>query len=225
MLLPLYRCTSRTDPPAHTALTQPVEGLGAILADELETTGVSLTRRFHRSPDPDVGPFQPPGFGPGPMDRTPSDSWTIRLKPPPGRTLSVRCGPVLCFLPTHARHDDYLDFFFTQINPFLPCLNENGVRQRSSAIYERAFGPSAAEREPALRFTLGPYLALLFNLYACVDIFKRTPGAEGQEAEGYAWFRQAQELIGRRQIPAAGGDLTGIQIVILQVGSTGLSDV
>ena len=128
------------------------------------------------------------------------------------RRLRLQCGPIQCQLPRVADHDDYLDFFFTHINPFHPCLNVNDVRKSSGIVYERAFGPNGRNENPVLSFQYASYLALMMSIYACVDLFRGTGGVDE-----YLWYRQSQELVGRRQVTAVGEDLTGIQILILQV--------
>lgn len=206
-------------PTAETAFTHPVPALGAIFANQLSTAGVEVppvSAAPKRRPAPDSEGHDP-GFAPGPQTHaSPATSVASHLKPPPGPTLSVRCGLVQCFLPVPARHDQYLDVFFSQVNTFAPCLNENDVRRRTSIVFDRAFGfsqtSSPTPDDPILQVSLAPYLSLMMSIYACVDVIRE----QSATTAGYAWYRQAQELIGRRQITTTGSDLTGIQILILE---------
>lgn len=216
---------------ADTAIIQPVSGLEAVLASELGNAGASFERhstvgsssiqQTAWSPEDDLyglhGP--PPASNAFPMPVSEELS-TLRSSE---QFLKVKCGPVTCLSPTPGAADRYLDFYFAHINPFHPCLNESEMQQRSMRLYDDAFGPpSSPHRQPTLPFSSAPLLSLLFSIYSCVDVLRQPHIAhEPSRLPGFIWYRQAQELGGKRQVTATGTDLTGIQILILQVRDHG----
>lgn len=187
-----------------------VTGLVTRLAQELES-GSRLSAGNTVSPTSETrrSVVSPPFQRPAELGSAPS---TI----PP---IKARCGTVICHLPCASKHSEYLDFYFDQINPFHPCLNENETRQRVRNLF--SYVPDSPSSDTVvLPSSLTPLLAMLFSIYAlCEAVSRSSMSGYDKLPNGYEWYRQSQALIGKRQTPTSTTDITGIQILTLQVRS------
>lgn len=148
---------------------------------------------------------------------SPASTFASTALPGQASFLRVKCGEVTCLLPPHATHQRYLDFFFTYLSPFHPCLNETHFRNRCERLYKEAFSDPNDDL-PILRSTAALFLALLFSVYACVDVLRLPPTThDDSRRPGYIWYCQAQELVNNKDVTMIGFDLAPIQLLILQV--------
>ncbi|KAF2117417.1 fungal-specific transcription factor domain-containing protein [Lophiotrema nucula] len=109
-------------------------------------------------------------------------------------------------LPTPTEHRKYLDAFFTEINPYQPCIDEAGFRTRCEHILATG---SVAPNELSL-------LALNYLIFACVDItWGSTPPGVPYQAPGWRWYKLGDELMGGRR-PCSGADLDLMQYLIYE---------
>lgn len=124
--------------------------------------------------------------------------------------VTIRLGSKSLVFPNPADYQKYIDFFFADLNPYYPCINEADFRIRS----ERTLATSMIHNNDA---TL---LALNYMVFACSDIaVDVSPQATANsKPAGWHWFQAAADALGKRELNGR-GDLTFIQYLILEVGS------
>ena len=120
---------------------------------------------------------------------------------------NIRCGPRHLPFPSKAEYVQYLDFFFNDINPCHPCLNEADFRSRcQSLLTTRIIDPSDVR-----------ILALNYILFACTDILVHvSPVQERGRLPGWRWYLAADELMQKRKISGR-GDLSLAQFLVYEV--------
>ncbi|OAQ87710.1 hypothetical protein VFPBJ_01750 [Purpureocillium lilacinum] len=119
---------------------------------------------------------------------------------------NIRCGPRHLPFPSKAEYVQYLDFFFNDINPCHPCLNEADFRSRcQSLLTTRTIDPSDV-----------CILALNYILFACTDILVHvSPVQERGRLPGWRWYLAADELMQKRKISGR-GDLSLAQFLVYE---------
>ncbi|KAF2009504.1 hypothetical protein BU24DRAFT_76108 [Aaosphaeria arxii CBS 175.79] len=107
---------------------------------------------------------------------------------------TIRTGTKDRTFPTLTDYQRYIDFFFSSVNPYLPCINEAEFRAHSEQMLSSVDIP---ERSMCL-------LALNYVIFACVDILlqmldtgSNVPGGDSNTA-GWHWFQIAEEVLGNR---------------------------
>jgi hypothetical protein len=112
--------------------------------------------------------------------------------------------------PNPAGYQQYLEYFFAEVNPWHPCVIEDDFRKRSEEMMLL----------PSVPITEINFVALNYLIFACVDILTgRTFPEENSKPPGWHWYQTAQGLVGERKLSGS-GDLSLIQVVILEVSST-----
>lgn len=123
---------------------------------------------------------------------------------------TIRVGTREMPFPEPKDYQTYLDYYFFDINPTQPCINEAEFRIRS----EKMLSSGAAEGNNIA------FLALHYAIFSCVDISSTTSVATqsalpGQQL-GWRWIDLANGVIDKRQISGQ-GDLSLLQFLIVQV--------
>lgn len=119
----------------------------------------------------------------------------------------VRVGSRQCAFPCPSDYEKYIRYFFAELNPFHPCVNEADFKARSKHM-RSAIAVNAHET---------CFLALNYIILACVDIMCDTsPVGARIKPPGWQWLTIADELVGRRSVFGSGG-LDMIQYLIWQV--------
>lgn len=121
---------------------------------------------------------------------------------------AIRMGSKSFAFPTPVDYQKYLDFFFNDLNPYYPCVNEAEFRMRSDKML-------ATRPLPANDIC---FLALHYVIFACVDIAGETSNAAHNKPPGWQWFQLASDLVGNRVL-SGHGDLSLVQTTILEVCS------
>lgn len=131
-----------------------------------------------------------------------------------GERSSIKIGLRDFVFPNVSDYQKYVDFFFTEVNPHLPCVNEAEFRFQSEQLPISGDIPSSQTC----------FLALNYAIFACVDslvdIIRPEVNIPGivPSAPGWQWFQAADELIGKRDIIGR-GNLMVIQALLLEVAA------
>jgi hypothetical protein len=101
----------------------------------------------------------------------------------------IRIGTRTLPFPSPAQYNEYLDFFFEDINACHPCVNESDFRKRSEHMLAT----------PQLGREMSCFLSLHYIIFACADILRHFTEAddENELASGLQWYHAADELVGR----------------------------
>jgi hypothetical protein len=124
-------------------------------------------------------------------------------------TSSIRVGSRTLPFPNPNDYQKYVDYFFSTITPYYPCVNEAEFRTRSdSMLATRVINPSDIS-----------LLALNYIVFSCADILVDTtnPGAL-TKPPGWQWFQTADQLVGKRKVSGR-GDLSLIQFLIWEAST------
>ncbi|PSN75475.1 hypothetical protein BS50DRAFT_671616 [Corynespora cassiicola Philippines] len=117
---------------------------------------------------------------------------------------TIRVGPRSLAFPSPVDYAKYIDFYFADINPTHPCINEADFRARS----ERVLGARSIHPTDVC------FLALNYIVFAVSDILvDATPPGVNSRPPGWQWFQLADELVGKRQLSGR-SDLSLIQFLI-----------
>jgi hypothetical protein len=124
-------------------------------------------------------------------------------------TSSIRVGSRNLPFPNQNDYQKYVDYFFSSITPYYPCVNEAEFRARSeSMLATRVINASDVS-----------FLALNYIIFSCADIMVDTtnPGAT-TKPPGWQWFQTADQLVGKRKVSGR-GDLSLIQFLIWEAST------
>ena len=117
---------------------------------------------------------------------------------------TIQLGSRTLPFPRKAEYERYVDFFFTEVNPFHPCVNEPDFRSRSTATQ---FWRSSQVKNVC-------FLALNYIIFACSDA--HLMHSADVSPPGWHWFQLADELIVKRKVSGRGG-LHLVQILVYEV--------
>ena len=134
---------------------------------------------------------------------------------PPVTASNIRiCSESLPFPDEHS-FVGYIDFFFLDINPCHPCVNESDFRKRSSDVLHKG----------ELKRSDSCFLALHYIIFAVADVLRdfRAQGQRGV-SPGWRWYQIAEGLIGRHKYSGQ-GDLCLIQYLTFEVQTDHYSSV
>ncbi|KAF4547899.1 Transcription activator of gluconeogenesis-like protein 2 [Elsinoe fawcettii] len=108
--------------------------------------------------------------------------------------------------PSKATYDSHVQFFFEDVNPCHPCVNEADFHHRARRL---KLGSPVLPKEVC-------FLALNYIIFACVD-FLRASDAEvpGQHFPGWKWYLAADRLVGKKKT-SGHGDLCLIQYLVYE---------
>ncbi|KAF2194024.1 hypothetical protein K469DRAFT_617820 [Zopfia rhizophila CBS 207.26] len=121
-------------------------------------------------------------------------------------TSGIQVGSRNLTFPNPVDYQKYIEFFFADINPYHPCVNEAEFRARS----ERMFSSRTIQTSDIC------ILALNYIIFAFSDIVVDTsPGGGNSRPPGWQWFQLADELVGKRTISGR-GNLSLIQFLIYE---------
>ncbi|KAF2870375.1 fungal-specific transcription factor domain-containing protein [Massariosphaeria phaeospora] len=108
--------------------------------------------------------------------------------------------------PSPLEYQKYVDFFFANINPYTPCVNEAEYRARN----ERMLLASVVHASEA------SFLALNYIMFACSDFLAdMAPPDTQSKPPGWQWLELADEIIGKRTVRGQ-GDLCLLQCLIYE---------
>lgn len=120
---------------------------------------------------------------------------------------SIRVGARTLPFPSPVKYAEYIDFFFDDVNPCHPGLNEAEFRTRSERLLKN---------DPIDRSEIC-FLALNYIIFASVDMLLDVqPVTERGRLAGWHWFLAANELVGKRKASGR-GDLCMIQLLMFEV--------
>ncbi|KAK5168855.1 uncharacterized protein LTR77_006164 [Saxophila tyrrhenica] len=154
------------------------------------------------------------GITSSPLARTPQQlQHTNSLTLPPLRRqhststgcTEIRIGSRTFPFPSPPQYERYLRFFFEDINPCHPCVNESHFRVRSEAM----LSSSQLNRRESC------FLALHYIMFACSDILQDTSAQQASRTSGSHWYQAADDLVGRTRLTGH-GDLSLIQFLIFE---------
>lgn len=120
---------------------------------------------------------------------------------------TIRFGSRSLLFPSPFNYQKYVDYFFSDVNPCHPCVNEAEFRSRSEQmLVSRHIHASEVS-----------FLALNYMIFACVDVLvDTTPVGMGTKLPGWQWYQLADELIGKRKLSGR-ADVTLVQSLIWEV--------
>ena len=120
---------------------------------------------------------------------------------------TIRVGPRNFAFPSPGDYQKYIDFFFSSMTPYYPCVNETEFRMLGESVLATRV-VNAAEIS---------FLALNYIIFSCADIMVDTTslGAITKPA-GWQWYQLADQLVGKRKVSGQ-GDLVLIQFLIWEV--------
>jgi hypothetical protein len=122
---------------------------------------------------------------------------------------TIRVGSSSFPFPHPADYQRYIDFLFTDLSAYYPCINEAEFRIRS----EQMLATQAIHSSDVC------FLALHYIAFACSDIaVDAFPVSVGGSPPGWHWFQAANDLVGQRELSGR-GDLSLIQYLIIKVSS------
>lgn len=131
---------------------------------------------------------------------------------PPSIALSepirgLRVGARLLPFPSQEDYDDYVDFFFADINPCHSCVNEADFKRKIENLRRCTFA-----RGDSICF-----LALNYIIFACADVLREVELVQNPSTRpGWKWFSVADSLLGKRKLNGQ-ADLCLIQFLIYEV--------
>ncbi|KIW12258.1 hypothetical protein PV08_09534 [Exophiala spinifera] len=126
----------------------------------------------------------------------------------PGTIRRVRVGSQFLPFPSTSDYQNYIDFFFEDINPCHSCVNESDFKQKNHNLARGAFA-----RSDDICF-----LALNYIIFACADILRNVdPVHELTSAPcpGWKWFLASDALLRKRKLSGK-ADLCLIQFLIYE---------
>lgn len=89
-------------------------------------------------------------------------------------------------LPTRSSYTKYIDFFFKEINPYYPCVNEAHFRERSKRLVTKDFAENDDEKS---------LLALHYIIFACSEmLLDIKPLANGTPSSESEWLFNADNV-------------------------------
>lgn len=147
------------------------------------------------------------GFAHDSPDLRPRHSISRPSPPSSDQPGTIRVGGHQVAFPSPSDYRKYLDYFFADINPAHPCVNEAEFRTRSEQMLVSTI----------IHISEIGFLALNYIIFACIDILVDTtpPGVTSKPA-GWLWFQIADDLVGKRKLSGR-GDLSLIQFLIYEV--------
>lgn len=121
--------------------------------------------------------------------------------------ITVRFGSHYLPFPGPAEYLRYRTFFFDDINPCHPCVNEADFNAKCQKLLVTGVINSADACT----------LALNYIIFACTDILRDTsPAQEKSRLPGWRWYHAADELMRMRKLSGR-GDLTLVQYLVYEV--------
>ncbi|CAI6331978.1 unnamed protein product [Periconia digitata] len=132
----------------------------------------------------------------------------IVTSPPSGTEspMSIRLGSRTFAFPPPVDYHKAVNFFFADLSPYYPCINEADFRMRSERMLAT----------PSLQPSDVCFLALSYMVLACADIAVETTSSRaGIKPAGWSWFQAADELLDKKVVVGQ-GDLTMIQYLLLK---------
>ncbi|KAF2732549.1 hypothetical protein EJ04DRAFT_513823 [Polyplosphaeria fusca] len=161
--------------------------------------------------NPSAGPArQPLGFAPDAAFMDPFARPSLAAAAPTRSAendTSIRVGTHVFPFPGPAEYEKYLDFYFLDINPHFPCVNEAEFRIRSGKM----LASSAANGNDVA------FLALHYAIFALTDLSSMTtPSALSSQPLGWRWIDMANNIVDKRQITGH-GDMTLLQFLTNEV--------
>ncbi|KAK4561341.1 hypothetical protein LTR86_004658 [Recurvomyces mirabilis] len=122
------------------------------------------------------------------------------------QTTTIRVGSKTLPFPVEHAYQEYLDFYFTDINPCHPCISENDFRAKSAEMLSRT---EARQSEKC-------FLAVHYMIFAMADMLReiRPPEQQGT-SPGWQWYQRAEDLVGRQKFMGQ-GDLSLLQYLIFE---------
>jgi hypothetical protein len=150
------------------------------------------------------------GFPPeSPESRTRQSISAVSPSSSTESTSTIRLGSRNLPFPNQNDYQKYVDYFFSSITPYYPCVNEAEFRVRSeSMLATRVINASDIS-----------FLALNYIIFSCADILVDTtnPGTV-TKPPGWQWFETADQLVGKRKVSGR-GDLSLIQFLIWEAST------
>jgi hypothetical protein len=123
------------------------------------------------------------------------------------QTRGLRVGARFLPFPSHRDYDDYVDFFFADINPCHSCVNEADFKHKNKNLRRCTFAHGD---------DIG-FLALNYIIFACADILREIELVPNpSRCPGWNWFLAADSLLGKRKLSGQ-ADLCLIQFLIYEV--------
>ncbi|PVH93970.1 hypothetical protein DM02DRAFT_618919 [Periconia macrospinosa] len=120
--------------------------------------------------------------------------------------VTIRVGSKSFAFPAPADHQKAVDFFFSDLSAYHPCINEAEFRLRSDKMLS----------SPALQQNDIYFLALSYMVFACAEIAVETTASRATlKPAGWPWFQAADELVDKK-VAVGQGDLTMIQYLIFK---------
>ncbi|KAF2104989.1 hypothetical protein NA57DRAFT_51776 [Rhizodiscina lignyota] len=143
---------------------------------------------------------------PSPATVNPHESPHQSIRTPTNSLSKIRVGLRSLPFPTQEEYRRYIKFFFDDINPCHPCVNEADFEVRSEKLL------SSLHRGP---IDTG-FLALNYIIFACTDILTNiTPSEQSNVLPGWDWYLAADSLLGKRKFGGR-ANLTVIQFLIFE---------
>ncbi|KAK4895750.1 hypothetical protein LTR27_006232 [Elasticomyces elasticus] len=144
------------------------------------------------------------------IDKSPrtvvSPHMTLHDEPSVTSQVQVQIGSRELPFPDQQSYNDYLDFFFDDINPCHPCVNEAAFRSRSERMLAR--------REVQKNETC--FLALHYVMFALADILRDVLLLEKRALPlGRRWYKHADDLVGKIKY-SGHGDLSLLQYLVFE---------
>ncbi|KAF2713963.1 hypothetical protein K504DRAFT_462421 [Pleomassaria siparia CBS 279.74] len=117
---------------------------------------------------------------------------------------NIRVGSRTLSFPNPSDYQKYIDYFFSSVTTFYPCVNEAEFRARGeSMLATRVIDASDIS-----------FLALNYIVFSCSDILVDTTHLGTiSRPPGWQWFQLADQLVGKRKVSGR-GDLYLIQFLI-----------
>jgi hypothetical protein len=109
--------------------------------------------------------------------------------------------------PTPFVYQDYIDFFFREVQPFHPCIDEHVFRMRS---HHMLIGGAVQPNNVC-------FLGLNYIMFAWQDIATEVASSSSNDKPpGWKWLQLADDVVGTRQLDGQ-GDLSLAQFLLFKV--------
>lgn len=103
-------------------------------------------------------------------------------------------------------YNDYLDRYFKDINPDVPCIDVAPFRLLSQQMLSQSPIDSSSI----------PFLALHYLMFACVDVLSDENPCDGNAARAWDWYELADSLVGTKWLNEH-GDVRLVQYFLIKV--------